>query len=167
MIIDPNFLPTNYPECPISLIKVEVLGEDADLFLPKVSTTGLITLNALEVGKYSFTVKASLGKDVVELDFIVNVRDPDYQIPLPSQTYLQLSHTSLIFLEDGVTGIEVAEDKLGLVKITEANDRTAIMVSSVGGEPEGLHLVLFRDRDNYHTVVGVNIGFGPEMAYTK
>lgn len=58
------------------------------------------------------------------------------------------------------------EDPLGLVKIYERGeraDRTAIMVSSKGTEPEGLHLVLIRDQDNYHTVIGIEIGSGPQL----
>ena len=64
-------------------------------------------------------MKATLGKDSVELNFTVNVRDPDYKIPLPQHTYLQLGHTSLIFLKEGISGIKVAEDRLGIVKIIE------------------------------------------------
>ena len=88
-----------------------------------------------------------MGKELIELNFSVFVRDPDFKIPLPPQTYLQSNYTSLIFLEV-MSGLKVVEDPLGLVKIYERGeraDRTAIMVSSKGTEPEGLHLVLIRD----------------------
>ena len=59
-----------------------------------------------------------------------------------------------------MSGLQVAEDSFGIVKIFEQGeraDRTAIMVSSKGSEPEGLHLVLFKDQDDYHVVVGIEI----------
>ena len=40
------------------------------------------------------------------------------------------------------------------------------MVCSDGSEPEGLYLVLFRDLDNYHAVLGIDLGFGPQIQDT-
>lgn len=93
------------------------------------------------------------------------VRDPSFHIPVPTSTYLQLEYTSLIFLE-AISGLEVVEDRLGLVSIREQGeraDRTAVMVSSSGNEPEGVHLVLLKDQDDYHKVIAIEIGKEPQV----
>lgn len=75
-------MPTNYPDCPKSLIKVEVNGQDADLFRDKVTEIGALTVSGLSPGSYSFSIEASMGKELIELNFSVFVRDPDFKIPL-------------------------------------------------------------------------------------
>ena len=121
-VIDPKFMPGKYPACPMLLVKVQVTGSDADIFKDRVTETGVLTISGIQPGSYSFTIEAYMAKNVIKLSFTVFIRDPKFQIPLPTQTYLETNYTSLIYLETTL-GLQVVEDRLGIVKIFEQGER--------------------------------------------
>lgn len=65
IVVNPGFLPGKYPDCPVSLIEVEVKGPDAAQFLDKVSSSGVVTIADLKPGTYNFELEASLGSNLI------------------------------------------------------------------------------------------------------
>ena len=70
------------------LVKVQVTGADAEILKDKVTETGVLSIIGMQPGSYSFTIEASMAKHVIKLSFTVFIRDPNFQIPLPTLTFL-------------------------------------------------------------------------------
>lgn len=69
-------MPTIFPQCPLSLVSVEVDGPDRDFFEGRVSELGVIVIDQVPPGSYTFSLEMKiLGDTVKSLEFTTFVRD--------------------------------------------------------------------------------------------